>query len=55
MVKQIKCAVGFGSINEEERLNLCRLLIKAGYGVCVKRERQGNKYIYVIEYEEKQI
>lgn len=54
MVKKIKCSVGFGSINEAERLTICQLLIKAGYTVSVKRERQGssNKYIYVIEYEE---
>lgn len=54
MGKKIKCSVGFGNINEAERLIICQLLIKAGYTVSVKRERQGssNKYIYVIEYEE---
>jgi hypothetical protein len=52
MAEKIKCSVGFGNINEAERLELCRLLIKAGYSVSVKRERNGNKYIYYIEIKE---
>ena len=50
--QRIYCENGFGTLNEAERLELCRLLIKAGYAVELKRERRGsgNKYIYYIEY-----
>lgn len=48
--QRIYCENGFGSLTEAERLELCRLLIKAGYAVEQKRERKGNgnKYIYYI-------
>ena len=49
--QKIYCENGFGSLTETERLELCRLLIKAGYAVELKRERRGsgNKYIYYIK------
>lgn len=49
--QKIYCENGFGSLTEAERLELCRLLIKAGYAVEQKRERKasGNKYIYYIK------
>lgn len=49
---KIKCSVGFGALNDAERLELGRLLMKAGYCVCIKRERKGNKYEYFIEIGE---
>lgn len=49
--QRIYCENGFGSLTEAERLELCRLLIKAGYAVEQKRERKanGNKYIYYVQ------
>lgn len=49
---KIKCSVNFGALNEAERLELCRLLLKAGYAVSIKREREKNKYNYYIEITE---
>ena len=51
--QKIKCSVGFGGLSEAERLELCRLLVKAGYAVSMKRERNGgSKYNYYIEIGE---
>ncbi len=46
---------GFGRLNEQERLELSRLLIKAGYAVKQGREKPSPKaaaYKYYIEYWE---
>ena len=46
---------GFGRLNEQERLELSRLLIKAGYAVKQGREKTNPKntvYKYYIEYWE---
>lgn len=46
---------GFGRLNEEERLELSRLLVKAGYAVKQGREKLNSKnttYKYYIEYWE---
>ena len=46
---------GFGRLNEEERLELSRLLVKAGYAVKQGREKLNPKnttYKYYIEYWE---
>ncbi|ENY8913825.1 resolvase [Clostridioides difficile] len=41
-----------GSLNEQDRLELLRLLGKAGYTVKVAREKQNSKttYTYFVEY-----
>lgn len=47
--------VGFGRLNEQERLELSRLLVKAGYAVKQGREKPNPKnttYKYYIEYWE---
>lgn len=45
-----------GSCNEQDRLDIARLLIKAGYSVRIGREKpEGKKngaYVYFIEYWE---
>lgn len=44
-----------GALNENDRLELARLLIKAGYTVRMGRERpkaKGNAYRYFVEYRE---
>lgn len=44
-----------GSLNESERLDIARLLIKAGYAVKLDREKkspQNSTYTYFIEYWE---
>lgn len=45
-----------GSLNEQDRLELLRLLGKAGYTVKIAREKQNSKttYTYFIEYTEEQ-
>ena len=46
---------GFGRLNEQERLELSRLLVKAGYAVKQGREKPNPKnttYKYYIEYWE---
>ena len=44
-------SVGYNKLSESEKLDLCRLLIKAGYSVRLGRERKnGNSYAYFIEY-----
>ena len=44
------------SLNEQERLDLSRLLVKAGYAVKIGREKQEGKanapYVYFVEYWE---
>lgn len=42
------------ALNEQDRLDMARLLIKAGYTVRLGREKQGksNTYTYFIEYWE---
>ena len=41
-----------GKINDEDRQQLCVLLIKAGYDARIGKERQGDKgaYTYFVEY-----
>ena len=41
-----------GKINDEDRMVLCGLLVKAGYAVRVGKEKQGTKgkVMYFIEY-----
>lgn len=41
-----------GKINDEDRQQLCVLLIKAGYAARIGKERQGDKgaYTYFVEY-----
>lgn len=43
-----------GSINEAERLEIGRLLLKAGYTVRVGKERETPKsqYVHYVEYSE---
>lgn len=43
-----------GALNENDRLDLARLLIKAGYKVRIGKEKMngGSTYTYFIEYEE---
>lgn len=45
-----------GSLSESDRLEIARLLIKAGYQVSIKRERPPGKdtgrWIYYVEYNE---
>lgn len=43
-----------GTLNENDRLDLARLLIKAGYRVRIGKEKLNgsNTYTYFIEYEE---
>lgn len=43
-----------GALNENDRLDLARLLIKAGYRVRIRKEKLNgsNTYTYFIEYEE---
>nr|DAN05742.1 MAG TPA: hypothetical protein [Caudoviricetes sp.] len=43
-----------GALNENDRLDLARLLIKAGYKVRIGKEKMngGRTYTYFIEYEE---
>ena len=43
-----------GSLNEVERLELAKLLVKAGYTVRLGKEKQGNKAtnVFYVEYEE---
>ncbi|HCQ6281725.1 TPA: resolvase, partial [Clostridioides difficile] len=45
-----------GSLNEQDRLELLRLLGKAGYTVKIAREKQNSKttYTYFVEYTEEQ-
>lgn len=52
MDKQRICTQKTSSLNENERLELARLLIKAGYAVKIKREKKDgrNTVNYVIEY-----
>lgn len=47
-------ALKAGLLNESERLEIARLLIKAGYAVRLGKEKPHNKNIncYFIEYEE---
>lgn len=44
------------SLNEQDRLELLRLLGKAGYTVKIAREKQNSKttYTYFVEYTEEQ-
>ncbi len=43
-----------GQLNKEDRLELAKLLVKAGYTVRVGREKpQGKRaYVYFVEYKE---
>ena len=49
---KIKAQKG-SSLNEAERLEMARLLVKAGYTVRIVKEKDGNKTVsYAIEYSE---
>lgn len=55
MKKQRIYSVKGNSLNESERLEIARLLIKAGYVVKLGRERikpQSKSYVYFVEYWE---
>jgi hypothetical protein len=39
-----------GALNDEDRLTICRLLIKAGYTVRVVSEKVGNTSVKIVEY-----
>lgn len=54
MSKQRIYSAKNNSLNEQDRLALASLLIKAGYTVRLGREKQGkgNTYTYFIEYWE---
>ncbi len=54
MQKQRIYSAKNNSLNEQDRLALASLLIKAGYTVRLGREKQGksNTYTYFIEYWE---
>lgn len=43
-----------GQLNKEDRLELAKLLVKAGYTVRVGREKPPGKrtYVYFVEYKE---
>lgn len=47
--QQIEAQKGF-TLNEEERLQMARLLIKAGYTVKISRIKQDGKSSICIEY-----
>ena len=38
------------TLNEEERLQIARLLVKAGYQVRIVKEKQDGKSVIFIEY-----
>lgn len=40
------------SLNDAERLDLARLLIKAGFAVRIGKEKVGNSTVTVVEYWE---
>lgn len=41
------------SLNEQDRLDLARILLKAGYAVYLGREKKkSNSFIYYVEYWE---
>lgn len=50
MDKQHIFAQKGGSLNDQERLDLCRLLVKAGYTVRITSEKVGNTSTKIIEY-----
>lgn len=54
MQKQRIYSAKNNSLNEQDRLSLASLLVKAGYTVRLGREKQGksNTYSYFIEYWE---
>lgn len=56
MNKNRICSQKNGALNENERLEIARLLLKAGYTVNMGREKPPEKkngaYIYFIEYWE---
>lgn len=43
-----------GALNEAERLEIAKLLIKAGYAVKIGTEKPKNKNVYFIEYWDEQ-
>jgi hypothetical protein len=44
-----------GALNDADRLELARLLVKAGYCVRIGKEKDGNTNVTVVEYwEDKQ-
>lgn len=49
-------SVKHGSLNENDRLDLARLLVKAGYTVRLGREKpkKGSTWVYFVEYEEQE-
>ena len=48
-VQRIEVQKGF-TLNEDERLQIARLLIKAGYTVKISKIKQDNKSVICIEY-----
>ena len=43
-------ALKANSLNEQERLEIARLLLKAGFSVRVGNEKQGNRTVSFVEY-----
>lgn len=50
MDKQYICAGKGATLNEAERLDLCRLLIKAGYTVRITTVKEGTTTAKAVEY-----
>ena len=42
----------YNSLNDSEKLEIARLLIKAGYTVRIVKEKKGNSTVSAIEYWE---
>ena len=56
MEKQKIIAPKQNSLNDNERLDIARLLLKAGFTVRIGKEKRGNSTVSVIEFwEEKTI
>ena len=47
--QRIEAQKGF-TLNEEERLQMAKLLIKAGYTVKISKEKQDGKSVICLEY-----
>ena len=39
-------------LTDAEKLEMCRLLVKAGYKVSIEKSKQGNRTIKTVFYEE---
>ena len=50
VVKQVITPQKGGALNDQERLDLCRLLVKAGYTVRISTVKNGNTTAKAVEY-----